>query len=66
MEKILEIRTTGTNLYGFIGYVKEKDAEKTLRSIRKNYSALLKKFGDTGRLVVNITTYNPELPWKFD
>lgn len=65
MEKILKIETTGTSLYGFIGYVKEKDAEKTLRSIRNNYSTLLNKFGDRGRLVVNISTYNPELPYSF-
>ena len=65
MEKMLRIETTGTSLYGFNGIVKEKDSEKFLRSIKNNYCALERKFGDTGKLVVNISTYNPELPYRF-
>lgn len=65
MDKIIKIETTGTNLIGFTGYVKEKDAEKTLRSLKNNYLSLRNKFGDTGRLIVNTSIYNPELPYRF-
>jgi hypothetical protein len=65
MEKVLQIRTTGTSLYGFNGYCKEKDAEKVLRNIKNSYGALRRKHGDNGKLVVDITTYNPELPYRF-
>lgn len=64
-DKLLKVETSGTNLYGFTGFVKEKDAEKLLQSIRASYQALQRKFGDTGRLIVSISTYNPELPFRF-
>lgn len=66
MEKVLKIETTGTSLLSYIGYVKEKDAEKILRQIKNQYTFLLKRHGDMGSLKVSISTYNPELPWKFD
>lgn len=66
MEKILKIETSGTNLLSYIGYVKEKDAEKMLKQIRNQYSFLHKRRGgDVGSLKVSITTYNPELPYRF-
>lgn len=65
MEKIIKIETTGTNLIGFTGFVKEKDAEKTLRTLKNNYIYLRDIYGDTGRLIVNTSIYNPELPYRF-
>lgn len=65
MEKLLKIETSGTEIYGFAGLVKEKDAERVLTSIRRNYTLMEKKFGDKGRLIVSISTYNPELPYRF-
>ena len=65
MEKLLKIETSGTEIYGFVGMVKEKDAERGLVSIRKSYTAMQSNFGDTGKLIVNISTYNPELPFIF-
>jgi len=63
MEKVLKIEATGSEVLSFIGYVKEKDADKVLRKIRNDYMYLLSKHGDSGKLKVNISTYNPELPY---
>jgi hypothetical protein len=65
MGKLLKIETSGTEIYGFVGFVEEKNAEKLLTTIRKNYSAMQQKFGDRGKLIVSISTYNPELPFRF-
>jgi hypothetical protein len=65
MEKMLKIETTGTALYGFTGIVKEKDAETILRRISTHYKTLYRRHGDAGKMVVNISTYNPELPYRF-
>lgn len=65
MEKVLKIEATGSELLSFLGYVKEKDAERVLRRIKKDYTYLEQKHGDRGRLKVSISTYNPELPYSF-
>lgn len=65
MEKVLKIEATGSELLSFVGYVKEKNAIKALTNIRENYKQLLKRHGDRGSLKVNISTYNPELPYTF-
>lgn len=46
--KILKIEASGSELLSFIGYVKEKDAEKTIKRIRADYLLLLGRHGDTG------------------
>lgn len=65
MEKILKIEATGSELLSYIGYVKEKDAEKVLTNMRNNYRLLCNRHSDKGKLKVNISTYNPELPYTF-
>ena len=65
MEKVLKIEATGSKLLSFLGYVKETDAEALLRKLKNDYKYLRSKHGDTGKLKVNISTYNPELPYSF-
>lgn len=65
MEKILKIEATGSELLSYIGYVKEKDAEKVLTNMRNNYRLLCGRHSDKGKLKVNISTYNPEPPYIF-
>jgi len=66
MDKILKIETTGTKLISYIGYHKEKEVEKVLKNIKNQYIFLKKRhFGDHGKLKVSISTYNPELPYRF-
>jgi hypothetical protein len=65
MDKVLKIEATGSELLSFLGYVKEKDADRVLRRIKNDYTLLQKRHSDKGRLIVNISTYNPELTYSF-
>lgn len=65
MEKILKIEAVGSELISYTGYHKEKEAEKILKSIKYQYRLLCDRYSDNGSLIVNISTYNPELPYIF-
>lgn len=65
MERIIKIEATGSSLIGFIGYVKEKDAEKTLTRLKNNHLQLQRRHSELGFMKVTTSVYNPELPYSF-